>query len=184
VRTNGSPQTFENFQGAIDEVELFDRALSAVEVHALFAARRSGKCKIPLPSRTPSPTATATPCLGELCLTKFNDVNGNGVQDAGEPGLAGWNIEITDPIGSVVAFVATGAAGTVCTGVPGAAPYTVFELPQAGWTQTFPPAPGLHSVFVECGQLLNLGFGNFRSPSATSTPTRTPTNTPKVPPVD
>jgi len=60
VRTNGSPQTFENFQGAIDEVELFDRELGAPEVQAIFDARSTGKCKTPLPSRTPSPTATRT----------------------------------------------------------------------------------------------------------------------------
>lgn len=49
VRLIGSPQTFENFMGAVDEVELFDRALSAAEVQALYDAGSSGKCKTPLP---------------------------------------------------------------------------------------------------------------------------------------
>jgi len=61
VREIGSPQTFENFQGAIDEVELFSRELSPLEVQALYVARSSGKCKTPLPTRTPSATVTRTP---------------------------------------------------------------------------------------------------------------------------
>jgi hypothetical protein len=67
LRLIGSPQTFENFQGAIDEVELFDRALSAQEVQAVFAAGAGGKCKTPLSTRTstatrpPSATASRTP---------------------------------------------------------------------------------------------------------------------------
>ncbi|MFN8643007.1 MAG: LamG-like jellyroll fold domain-containing protein [Candidatus Binatia bacterium] len=48
------------FQGAIDEVEVFDRALSAAEVQALFSAGAGGKCKTPLPSRTATPTVTRT----------------------------------------------------------------------------------------------------------------------------
>lgn len=135
---------------------------------------------------TPTPTRTAsftpTPCFAEVCVLKFNDINGNGTQDTGESGLAGWNIEITDLKGNVVAFITTGAGGTFCTGVPASTTYTVFEVPQAGWTQTFPPAPGIHTVFVECGQLVNLEFGNFQNPTATPTRTPTKTKTPNVPP--
>jgi len=143
---------------------------------------------------TPTPTRTAsftpTPCFGEVCVLKFNDANGNGMQDAGESGLSGWNVEITDVHGNVVAFITTGPGGTFCSGVPGSTAYTVFEVPQAGWTQTFPPAPGVYNVFVECGQLLNLEFGNFQNPTATPTraptaaPTRTPTKMPTGPPTE
>jgi len=72
--------------------------------------------------------------------------------------------------------------------VPASTTYTVSEVLQNGWTQTFPPAPGTHTVFVECGQLVNLEFGNFVNPTSTptrtptATPTRTPTKTPNVPP--
>ncbi|HXQ21198.1 MAG TPA: hypothetical protein VN812_05950 [Candidatus Acidoferrales bacterium] len=112
------------------------------------------------------------------------------MQDAGESGLSGWNVEITDVHGNVVAFITTGPGGTFCSGVPGSTAYTVFEVPQAGWTQTFPPAPGVYNVFVECGQLLNLEFGNFQNPTATPTraptaaPTRTPTKMPTGPPTE
>ena len=39
-------------------------------------------------------TCTQTVTVGgaELCATKFYDENANGVQDMGEPGIAGWQI--------------------------------------------------------------------------------------------
>ncbi|HSP99685.1 MAG TPA: LamG-like jellyroll fold domain-containing protein, partial [Candidatus Dormibacteraeota bacterium] len=48
----------QSFLGAIDEVELFDRALSQSEVAALAGSGSSGKCKTPPPTRTASPTQT------------------------------------------------------------------------------------------------------------------------------
>jgi len=48
------------FQGAIDEVELFDRELMSSEVLAIFQAGSGGKCKTPLPTRTQTPTITRT----------------------------------------------------------------------------------------------------------------------------
>jgi hypothetical protein len=45
-------------RGLLDEVELFDRALSQSEVQALYAAGSAGKCKAPTP--TPEPTSCST----------------------------------------------------------------------------------------------------------------------------
>ena len=47
-----------NFNGAVDEVEVFDRALSDAEIAAIYAAGSAGKCK---PGATPTPTSTPTP---------------------------------------------------------------------------------------------------------------------------
>jgi hypothetical protein len=61
---------------------------------------------------------------------------------------------------------------------------------QAGWTQTFPPPPGTHNFGIDCGQLVNLQFGNMsnltRTPTRTTTPTltRTRTFTPNINPPD
>jgi hypothetical protein len=38
-----------------------------------------------------------------------------------------------------------------------------------------------HTVFAECGQLLNLVFGNSENSTPTRTPTRTPTHIPDFP---
>jgi len=48
------------FEGAIDEVEVFDRELMVHEVQGIFDARSSGKCKTPIPTVTPTRTATST----------------------------------------------------------------------------------------------------------------------------
>lgn len=48
-----------NWAGSIDEVELFNRALSAAEISSIFTAGAAGKCK-PSATATATPTATAT----------------------------------------------------------------------------------------------------------------------------
>ena len=72
---------------------------------------------------------------------KFKDRDDDGVKDAGEPGLSGWDIHLfgTDGQGNAVHQVATtGTGGTYSfTGVtPGG--YTVCEVLQANWVQSFP----------------------------------------------
>ncbi|MBI4516928.1 MAG: LamG domain-containing protein, partial [Deltaproteobacteria bacterium] len=47
----GTPQRF--FRGVVDEIQIFQRALSAAEIQGIFGARSNGKC-------TPTPTATIT----------------------------------------------------------------------------------------------------------------------------
>jgi len=62
---NGNPVTIgasyvwggRFLNGLVDEVELFDRSITATEVKAIFDAGSDGKCK---PACTPTPTATAT----------------------------------------------------------------------------------------------------------------------------
>src|SRR6185503_15389963 len=39
------------------------------------------------------------PCEAMITGLKFNDLNGNGVRDPGEPGLANWTIQVTDSNG-------------------------------------------------------------------------------------
>lgn len=48
------------FAGMIDEVSLYDRALSALEIQDIFNAGSAAKCKA-TPTPTPTPTATPTP---------------------------------------------------------------------------------------------------------------------------
>jgi len=193
------------FQGAIDEVELFDRALQPQEIAAIYQAGSSGKCKAPTPTRTATPTntrtrtatptvtrtrtvtatpsSTRTPCFAELCVFKFLDRDGDGVHDGNEPGLAGWTINAVAP-GMNPIVLNTSAGGGICTGVPAPFTYTVTEVLPAGWTQTYPPPPGTHVVAIQCGQLVNLEFGNVELGPPTPTRTHTPTRTPNIPPVD
>ena len=50
------------FAGSIDEVEIFNRALSQPEIQSIFNAGSAGKCKVtPTPTPEPTPTPTPTP---------------------------------------------------------------------------------------------------------------------------
>ncbi|HJP90999.1 MAG TPA: NosD domain-containing protein [Pyrinomonadaceae bacterium] len=98
-----------------------------------------------------------------ICIKKFNDLNGNGKQDTGEPGLQGWQFLVTDPTSGIsVTTVTTNAQGTICFALPAPATYTVSEVVLLGWTQTAPQPvpPGTYTVTVAPGQTVNLSFGN------------------------
>ena len=44
--------------------------------------------------------------------TVYNDLNGNGVLDPGDPGLQGWTVELLDSSGNIVATTTSAADGT------------------------------------------------------------------------
>nr|AAU83000.1 fibrinogen-binding protein-like [uncultured archaeon GZfos1D1]QNO57000.1 hypothetical protein MGAOFDBH_00018 [Methanosarcinales archaeon ANME-1 ERB7] len=91
---------------------------------------------------------------------KFNDLNGNGVKDAGEPGLPGWTINLEQPAGTVINSTTTAADGsyTFTNLEPG--DYTVSEVLKAGWAQTCPPTPGTYSVTLTDSPVIDRDFGN------------------------
>lgn len=96
----------------------------------------------PLPL-SPPPTAIA----GQT----WQDLNGNGVRDANEPGLNGWTIEVVDGSGNVVGMTTTAdwdlnssgiidpfsEAGLYQVTVP-AGQWTVRQIPRNGWLQSSP----------------------------------------------
>jgi protocatechuate 3,4-dioxygenase beta subunit len=90
--------------------------------------------------------------------TKFNDQNGNGAKDANEPGLEGWNIQLSQG-GSVINSTSTAADGSYkFTGLaPGS--YAVGEVLQTGWAQTLPKI-GSYSVNLNNKDATGLDFGN------------------------
>jgi Tol biopolymer transport system component len=85
------------------------------------------------------------PAIGEVRGTKFEDLNGNGVQDPGEPGLGGWTIfaDLNDNglLDPEEPSTVTAADGTyVLSDVP-AGLQIIAELPQSGWRQSIPVPP-------------------------------------------
>lgn len=119
---------------------------------------------------------SAAATTGSINGTKFNDLDGDGNWDSGEPRLPGVTIYldannnnsldngetsvVTDATGSF-AFVGL-AAGTV----------TVREVIQSGWTQTLPGSgAGLEqTVNVTVGtNIPNINFGNRVTNAATAT---------------
>ena len=94
---------------------------------------------------------------------KFNDLNGDGMQEPGEPGLAGWTIDLFDSAGDLIATTVTDANGDYSFADLGPGTYTVEEVMQAGWVQTDPGGAGTYTVSATSGQ--NVGgllFGNFQ----------------------
>jgi len=113
-------------------------------------------------------TATMCDCCqptgrSEICVTKFNDLNRNGVKDSNEPFLQGWTFVATDVAGgNVVTSQPTNATGRTCLGVLAPATYTISEVTQGGWVQTTPTNPTNPTVTVTPGgPLVNLTFGNW-----------------------
>ena len=103
----------------------------------------------------------------EIRGTKWNDLDGDGARDAGEPGLAGWQIYLDGnqngqwDTGESVQVTDSGGNYAFAQLVPGS--YRVAEVPQAGWQQRFPAVPGHHTLTVSAGQVLsNINFGNWQ----------------------
>jgi hypothetical protein len=118
-----------------------------------------GKKTVPIPV-PPKPT-------GSISGMKFNDKNGNGTKDAGEPGLGGWIIKISTELGDIPFTweTVTVEDGSYSFGGLVAGEYTISEIQQKGWTQTAPAPvpPGNHVVNLGEGQKVSgKDFGNFK----------------------
>ena len=95
--------------------------------------------------------------------TVYNDLNGNGTLDPGDPGLQGWTVELLDSSGNIVATTTSAADGSYSFAdvAPGA--YTIEEINQTGWFQTEPQHPFFYSVVATSGSSQSgLNFGNFQ----------------------
>lgn len=99
---------------------------------------------------------------------KFNDLNGNGALDAGEPGLAGWTIYIdVNANGALDAgepSTATDASGYYEFAGLQPGTYVFREVQQEGWTCTY-PSPCFYQETLVAGQVSeNNLFGNHQAP--------------------
>ena len=137
-----------HFGGVIDEVEIFDRALTADEIRAIYNAGSAGKIKH---------------AHGEIRGRMFRDLNANGIWDAGEPALPGWGIALDvgndGTIDAETSTIEPGGGYSFMNIPPG--PFAVWEENREGWVRTFPPDPGIHVGELGPGQVVEgLDFGN------------------------
>lgn len=130
------------------------------------------------------------PLPGIISGHKFNDVNGNGKWDQGEPTLKGWQITLTKECLVSGATITNAAAcqntvvGTTTTDTNGAysfsnlpeGKYKVCEVMQPKWTQTFPgTADGCTELTVDgSGDTLTADFGNKPVPQVLGSSTTAP----------
>ncbi|MCC6961741.1 MAG: hypothetical protein IT585_00660 [candidate division Zixibacteria bacterium] len=92
---------------------------------------------------------------------KWNDYDRDGVHDPGEPGLGGWTIELYYQGGPLYASTTTAANGAYAfTNLP-CTTFTVVEVNQPNWVQTY-PSPSVHNLTLGSGtNQTNIDFGNF-----------------------
>jgi hypothetical protein len=109
----------------------------------------------------------------------FNDFDGNGSQDDGEPLMGGWTIVLdTNNNGSLdpgEAFTITAGDGSYSFSNLGPGNYRVREVGQTGWMQTSPNPPVIEAR--SGSDVGNVDFGNKRNRrydfNAPGTPTAT-----------
>jgi protocatechuate 3,4-dioxygenase beta subunit len=111
-----------------------------------------------------------TQLFGEIHGQKFHDLDGDGVKDAGEMGLAGWTIQLQGN-GGLWSTVTDAQGNYWFMGLP-PGNYTVTEIQQPPiwngqqmiqWVQTF-PSTGSHQVQLTPSQLIveDVDFGNWQ----------------------
>jgi uncharacterized protein (DUF2141 family) len=98
--------------------------------------------------------------LGTVSGTVFQDTNDNGVLDAGEPGLAGWTVDLEAVGGSTQLSTVTDASGNYSFSDLPAGTYSIHEVVQAGWMQTTANPPDI--TVTGGSNFTGIDFGNFQ----------------------
>ncbi|MBS4028052.1 MAG: T9SS type A sorting domain-containing protein [Ignavibacteriales bacterium] len=104
---------------------------------------------------------------GSISGLKFDDANGNGNKDGGEEGIANWKIKIS---GTKDDSVLTNINGSYIFSNLFDGEYTISEVNQLGWTQTYPKNPETYSIVLAEGEVVTgKDFGNVRYGSISGT---------------
>jgi hypothetical protein len=89
---------------------------------------------------------------------KFNDINGNGRRDPGEPGMKGWHIQISGPVNH---SKNTNDSGEYAFDNLPEGNYTVSEVSKKYWTQTMPSAGSYNIQISDTTPIWeSINFGN------------------------
>jgi hypothetical protein len=76
-------------------------------------------------------------CFGDMTVHVFNDVNGNGVLDPGEPAMPGVSVQEDQAAdGTIESTIVTNASGDATFHVPGVVPYRLRIVVPPGMSQT------------------------------------------------
>jgi len=106
-------------------------------------------------------SATCEIEAGDIFGVKFNDINANGVLDAGEPNLEGWEINLYDYAVSTTTPISVATTTISGYSFPNLdfGSYVVTEVNQAGWTQTTPTTTET-IILSNDNKSVELNFGN------------------------
>ena len=141
--TQTLPRLYELNSSDFHDITTGSNGFNAGAGYDLVTGRGTPKANLPLPDLAGG--------RNHLHGNIFNDENGNGTQDSGEPPLSGWTVFVdfngTGTFASNDASTTTDSNGNfTLSDVPGGT-YKIDEETQSGWRQTV-PASGGHSVTV------------------------------------
>jgi hypothetical protein len=91
--------------------------------------------------------------------TIFNDLNGNGLRDDGEPGLSGWKVRLMSDEEEVSNVTSDDSGGYIFEGLLRGS-YLIAQEMMPGWNQTTPGGQG-YKVTLEDNDGQRYDFGNF-----------------------
>ncbi len=94
----------------------------------------------------------------------FDDLDGNGVMESTEAGLANWTVNLEQPAGVVIAKANTTMDGKFAFMDLPAGEYTVSEVMQMGWN-LIAPADNMFTVTITNASVSDLAFANQMMPA-------------------
>ena len=111
----------QRFAGQMDEVSLYNRALSAAEIQTIYAAGSSGKCALP-PAQSSYAAYAFTNLAGMPGISGSADGTGSAARFNGPPGVAVdglGNIYVADATNETIRRVTSGGVVTTLAGLAG-----------------------------------------------------------------
>ena len=148
----------------------------ADRLRSTFPNRRKRLKKADTYLLRPESLEDRTLMAGDLAGQVFNDLNSNGVNDPGEPGLAGWTVFVdSNGDGALTAgepLTVTDVKGKFAIAGVTAGTVNVYDIPQAGFKST-PGFTDHQSVTVRDGRTTKFDFANVTAPVTTGQVTGT-----------
>lgn len=99
---------------------------------------------------------------GSIAGVKWYDEDTDGVLDENEEGLSNWTINLYRNNDFITSVISLGGVFQFTGVAPG--DYTLREVMQGGWAQTYPANDGEHAVTLESnGAIVDQDFGNVEA---------------------
>ncbi len=123
----------------------------------------------PVENKTLPAPANVTPAVPveqpkfSIAGVVFDDVEGTGVMEANEVGLANWTVNLEQPAGTVIDSATTTMDGKFAFLDLAAGEYTVSEVIQMGWN-LIAPADNKITVTITNASVSDLAFANQMIP--------------------